>query len=85
MARYFFHFQTGRTFTRDDEGVEITDPAHVRAHAADLVRRLIAETDAPGTWARSAFAVMDGEHRLVLHLSFASVLGQRAGPRPLLH
>ncbi|MEA1831490.1 hypothetical protein U8607_05275 [Methylobacterium durans] len=85
MARYFFHFQTGRTFTRDEEGVEITDPAHVHAHATGLVRRLIAETDAPGTWARSAFAIMDCEHRLILHLSFASVLGQRPRPHPLLH
>ncbi|MDR7038780.1 MULTISPECIES: DUF6894 family protein [Methylobacterium] len=85
MARYFFHLRTGRTFSRDDEGVEISDPDHVAAHAARLARRLIAETDLPGiwagTWARSAFAVMDGEQRLILHLPFATVLG----PRPLLH
>ncbi|WP_336487621.1 DUF6894 family protein [Methylobacterium nigriterrae] len=87
MARYFFHFQTGRTFTRDDEGVEIGDPAHILGHAAGLARRLIDETGWVGDWSRSAFAVEDCEQRLVLHLSFASVTSrwiEAPGP-PILH
>jgi hypothetical protein len=77
MARYFFHLQAGRTFCRDEEGVEISTLDDVLAHAADLARRLIAETCLTGAETRSAFAIEDGERRLILHLSFASLDGPR--------
>jgi hypothetical protein len=73
MARYFFHLQTGRRFCRDEEGVEISTLDDLLLHAADLARRLIAETSRAGATTRSAFAVEDGERRLILHLSFASL------------
>ncbi|KAB1073365.1 DUF6894 family protein [Methylobacterium planeticum] len=77
MARYFFHLLTGRTFSRDEEGVEIGTLDDVLAHAAVLARRLMEETCLAGSATRSAFAVEDCERRLILHLSFSSLDGFR--------
>ena len=73
MARYFFHLQTGRTFCRDEEGVEISTLDDMLLHAAGLARHLLEETRHAGAATRTAFAVEDGERRLILHLSFSSL------------
>lgn len=71
MPRYFFRLHAGERIFRDEEGMDLTDPAAAHAHACEVARELMAHSEpARRHW---TIVIHDAQETCFSEILFASV------------